>query len=324
MEEHIPNRRLENARAAFPMPKDVYVIAFIDTTLLGSGKTGLAITDKGLFWRNGNLTGFSKTYISWDDFSSESVWQEGKRKVEIGYDNYFYISNGSFQIERVVQLLEEIHDSFTGSTGLNLDFDLDLDDDNWERIAAELEMKFDAEDASENEEWMLAVAGQQYGPFELSVIREMVQIKQVRPENTHVWKPGMPDWIEFSKQPEMAALAAPSVSPPPLPTAQPVIPPVSPVANPSQDPLLATVGINDEAPVDFNQATEEHLQELPGIGIVGAKRILQERDVNGGFQSAEQVGEWLGLKPHQVDKLKKQTIFRPSATKQGSGRMVDY
>lgn len=315
MEEYIPPNKIENARAAFPIPQEVYIIAFIDTTIWGSGKTGLAITDNGVYWRNGQFKSFSKTYISWEEFCVQTMYKEGWNKVAIGYDKFFYVSSSVFKPDIVVQLLDEIQSALLG--------DVELDDDI-EAALLELEGAFNTT-KNTSSEWMIAVAGQQYGPYEFRVIREMVQIKQIQPENTHVWKAGMPEWVEFSKQPEMAALVAPSVSPPPMPKASlSVVPPASPIVAHPQETLNTTVDVSVDVPVDFNQATEEQLQELSGIGIVGAKRILQERDTIGGFQSAEQVGELLELKPHQVDKLKKQAMFGKPTTNRGVGRKVDY
>ncbi|REK74194.1 helix-hairpin-helix domain-containing protein [Paenibacillus paeoniae] len=305
-EEHIPPDRLENAYVTFPIPRDVYVIALIDTSFFGNGKSGLAITDNGLYWRNSLQR--DQAHISWGNFTLNKISQTGMHMIVIGQDNYIHVPN---RIERAFQLLQDIQNLILQK--IKLDYD-----------AGVLEY-----DEPESEEWMVAVAGQQYGPFEINIIQELVQIRQIRPETAHVWKSGMPEWVEFLKQPEMAALVAPSVQPPPmpppLPTNQFFIPPAASTATPFQETWDTTVADGVDTPVDFNQATEEQLQELPGIGIVGAKRILQERKANGGFQSADQVGEWLGLKPHQINKLKNQATFGlPPAAKRGNGRMVDY
>jgi competence ComEA-like helix-hairpin-helix protein len=76
--------------------------------------------------------------------------------------------------------------------------------------------------------------------------------------------------------------------------------------------------------VDVNTASYEELVEILGVGAVDAKRIIQEREAIGGFQTAEQIGELLGLKPHQVEKIRKLARFTPIPKKQNNSRVVDY
>src|SRR5690606_38742624 len=85
-------------------------------------------------------------------------------------------------------------------------------------------------------------------------------------------------------------------------------------------------------PVDVNTASMEELIEVLGVGIVGAERIVQQREAVGGFRSLEEVGKLLGLKPHQVERLRKQVIFTPIVASvsptptplKPNARVVDY
>lgn len=65
----MPEKKIANARAAFPIPMDEFVVALTDTTLFGSGKTGLAVTKWGLRWTNGSKVTNLKA-ISWEDFAN--------------------------------------------------------------------------------------------------------------------------------------------------------------------------------------------------------------------------------------------------------------
>ncbi len=59
-----------------------------------------------------------------------------------------------------------------------------------------------------------------------------------------------------------------------------------------------------EAPIDLNTATQEQLQELPGVGPVLAERIIAFRTQNGGFTSVEQLQGVSGIGEKRYAELK--------------------
>ena len=61
----IPEKKLRNAQSSFPIPQGEKVIALIDSTLLGSGKTGLAFTNWGVRWNNDSATETRINEYSW-------------------------------------------------------------------------------------------------------------------------------------------------------------------------------------------------------------------------------------------------------------------
>lgn len=70
-------------------------------------------------------------------------------------------------------------------------------------------------------EWMVAIAGQQYGPYTTDQLRGMAATSQFTPQSL-VWKQGMPAWAAAATVPELAPLFAPAPpagmpAPPPLP-----------------------------------------------------------------------------------------------------------
>jgi len=65
-----PEKKIINARAAFPVPPDEYILALTDTTLFGSGKTGLAVTKRGLRWANGGSTKTNVRALSWEEIAN--------------------------------------------------------------------------------------------------------------------------------------------------------------------------------------------------------------------------------------------------------------
>jgi competence protein ComEA len=57
------------------------------------------------------------------------------------------------------------------------------------------------------------------------------------------------------------------------------------------------------APVNLNQATEQELTDLPGIGPVMAARIIEFRDQHGGFDSVDQLSEVDGIGPATLQEI---------------------
>ena len=69
----------------------------------------------------------------------------------------------------------------------------------------------------------ISVNGQQYGPYDMTMMSQMVANRQVTP-NTYVWRPGMAQWLQAAQCPELAPLFGSPVPPPP-----PVTPPAPPI-----------------------------------------------------------------------------------------------
>lgn len=67
----------------------------------------------------------------------------------------------------------------------------------------------------------LSVNGQQYGPYDMPAIMQMIANRQIIPE-TYVWRPGMAQWMQASQCPELAPLFSSSAVPPPMPPAPPI------------------------------------------------------------------------------------------------------
>ena len=65
--------------------------------------------------------------------------------------------------------------------------------------------------------------------------------------------------------------------------------------------------------IDLNVAGEEELDRLPGVGASKALRIVQDREENGPFASAEELARVAGLGPRSVEKLKPYLRVRSAA-----------
>ncbi|MEV6865138.1 ComEA family DNA-binding protein [Streptosporangium subroseum] len=68
------------------------------------------------------------------------------------------------------------------------------------------------------------------------------------------------------------------------------------VGSPSPGVVAAPVPVDPAtAVIDLNTATPEQLEQLPGVGEVLARRIVEYRDKNGGFRNVEQLREVSGI-----------------------------
>jgi len=206
-------------------------------------------------------------------------------------------------------------------------FGEETSDDEWD-VELDDDAEADEEDANlpppppRESEWYLAIDGQQFGPYSMNVIRELVQSGQVAPATAFAWKRGMASWVPFTQIPELASLiGAPATPPPPPP---PPAPGHRAAPSAGQPPGGAFAGPESEPVVDINTASGDMLVEVLGLTPDDADRIVREREAIGGFASPEQVGEFLGLKPHQVIRLRKSARFSSIPKRPGRGRMVDY
>ena len=65
--------------------------------------------------------------------------------------------------------------------------------------------------------YMIVANGQQYGPFNMQQLQQMVQSGQMTSQ-TYVWKQGMSNWEFASNVPELSGLFTAGITPPPIPT----------------------------------------------------------------------------------------------------------
>jgi DNA uptake protein ComE-like DNA-binding protein len=55
--------------------------------------------------------------------------------------------------------------------------------------------------------------------------------------------------------------------------------------------------------IDINNVTETELSKLPGINIILAKRIIQQREFINGYKSKEEFYDFCALKPHFIEQI---------------------
>lgn len=193
-----------------------------------------------------------------------------------------------------------------------------------------------------NEQWFIAASDQQFGPYDLSTIQSMIASRQINPYECLSWKEGMENWLPFMEIPDLLALVQVSqppeqVAPPPLP-AKPAPPSPPPQRLTSLDELLVTTPPNlkesnervEAGRVDLNNASLDDLLTLTGISLASGERLIRERDVRIGFETVEQVGHFLELQPHQIEKLKRKAVlnrYKGQVSKQATSarnRVIDF
>lgn len=80
--------------------------------------------------------------------------------------------------------------------------------------------------------------------------------------------------------------------------------------------------------LDLNNATLDDLLEMPGFSLVTAQSFIKERDRRHGFASYTDIGEFLDLQPHQIEKLRMETTLNPMSdntiSKASKRAIVDY
>lgn len=69
-----------------------------------------------------------------------------------------------------------------------------------------------------------------------------------------------------------------------------------------------TAAGSEPAPVDLNAATSEQLQDLPGVGEVTARRILDWRAQHGAFTAVEQLREIQGIGERRLAGLREYVV----------------
>lgn len=69
-------------------------------------------------------------------------------------------------------------------------------------------------------------------------------------------------------------------------------------------PAVSKKEIPVSFPIDINKASLRELMELPDIGEVLAQRIIDHREMNGPFETTEEIMEVYGISEKRYEKIK--------------------
>lgn len=110
--EPVPEKKLRNARSSFPLDEDCRVLAFVDTTVFGSGKNGMAICEDGLYWHVYSRRG----EFLWDSFKlTGSIGRKDMFGVTMDSGRYqFNMAGTVYDPAQMAALLQEIKNFLNG------------------------------------------------------------------------------------------------------------------------------------------------------------------------------------------------------------------
>lgn len=299
----IPARKEANARERMHIPADEPVLALADTTVFRSGKDGVVVAARGIYWRNSAIDGGNENgRLTWEALARTRVALAGGL-VTLGEKEWVKPDVG--QAENTERLL----------LGVQWWARARMPPDQRQAAlaaAGEQEPEFVFAPATdEDPRWHLAVDGQSFGPYDTMRIGLMAAAGQVNADTAYAWTEGMAAWMPLRQVPALAAVlpdAPPPVAPPPPAPAAPARKAVRPVVAAAE-------------PIDVNGASVDDLLALPGMTRPRAELLVRERGPRGGFRDADQVGQLLGLQPHQVARMRGMVTFGRVAA---PGRLVDF
>jgi len=114
---------------------------------------------------------------------------------------------------------------------------------------------------------------------------------------------------------------------PSLPPLRPTMPNQRVLPQPALPPV-ETVAAPISSLVDVNNASEQEIAAIPGVGPLLAKKSIKFRESIKGFQSVEDFAQALGLKPHILEQIRSLVVISPIKATQvaakRSGRIVDF
>ena len=289
----IPEKKLATARNSYHIP-DAERVAALLIVGFSTGTDGLAVARNGLYWKSPQA---ASTSMSWEELAEVSIVKKGWGLSHdiVFSDRKAFNLNGNLKAKNIILLLLK-----------------------------ELQ-KLAAEGGAGSDQWMVAVAGQQRGPYNVATLLAMIQSRLIDPEAALVWCEKMDQWAALREVPEFRA-AAPAKRPPPLvaPPAGPTSAPPLPSASPPGAPPPQSGGAPG-ALVDLNTASFDQILTLPGMWVGAAAQVIEIRKQRGGFQSVDEVGHALDWPPHKVQRLaeRAEVVELPRASL-GAGRVVDF
>jgi hypothetical protein len=305
----VPVKKERNARDSMRIPPDETVLALLDATVWGGARNGVVVGTRGIYWRN-FVTPSKNAHMTWDALArarvaavadlivlSEQDWVEPASGGQMDFAAPFLL--GLQWSARARMPAEERAAAI--------------------RAAGEVEPPPPAPGEGVAQ-WHLAVDGQQFGPYDAATVGAMAAAGQVNADACHAWTAGMPGWVPLREVPELAAvISAPRPAPPVAPTPPTPTPPAAPQPAPAAS---KRADAEEEERIDVNTASVQELLVLPGMTLAGAEQVVRERGTRGGFTDADQVGQLLRLRPHDVERMRGMVTFSRIATPRG--RLVDF
>jgi hypothetical protein len=110
VEAEINPKKLRNACQAFPIPATSRVVGLIDCTVFGSNKTGLALCEDGIVWKNDWTAKTQVSRLSWADLAGREIGA-AKNEVLFGPEAVFGMTGAGIAPRTVALVLKAIRDA---------------------------------------------------------------------------------------------------------------------------------------------------------------------------------------------------------------------
>ncbi len=286
----IPEKKFYNVITEFLIPGGEEILAVVDATVFGSCKNGLAICREGMYVNNSWTGRTRRGFISWEDFKYADIGKLDRYEIEVTPSFTVNIAGSSMKQDMLMDIMFQIQ------SYLNRE---ETTRNNYEAPPAL---------GQQSNQWMLAIDGQQYGPYSTQDVTEMIRNHQINVEVTYAWKQGMEQWEMLGNLSEFIQ-QAPSAPPPPIPSNS---------SKATERELL-----QEEQIIDLNQASIKDLLALPGVDLSSAQNFIEERARRNGFTTYQEVRTMLNVQPHEFEEIKQITTLKPLSIG-GSGRVIDF
>ncbi|MEJ8545768.1 GYF domain-containing protein [Brevibacillus borstelensis] len=188
--EELTPSQLKTIFERFPLSPGERILAFVDTTLLGSRKLGMALTLNGIYWRSEAIQPGFITQLSWGQFLEVKLGIFGKYDLRLGTDGVF--NTAGCNRELLTGLLKElqIYIASLQADGLPVPFETGMPSKKKWNVPVK---------AAGEAEWMLVANGEMRGPLAANIMMWVAETGQIDLETSHVWKRGMKEWLKIKE-----------------------------------------------------------------------------------------------------------------------------
>lgn len=116
----IPQAKLNNAFAHYPVPTKETILGLVDATVFGSAKNGMAFGINGIYWKNDWTTTTARNFLAWDDLHQNigSISTNGPDLI-IAPGCAFNLAGSSVKPKALMKLLTNIVNNFPPKNSLN-------------------------------------------------------------------------------------------------------------------------------------------------------------------------------------------------------------
>lgn len=108
----VPEKKRENAMKLYPPPQNGRIAALIDTTIFGSAKSGMLISEYGISWKNNWINPSANTSMIWEEVARKSIVQKDKYLVVFDKNSLFDTCGSTIEIKKLIHLFEKIQSLF--------------------------------------------------------------------------------------------------------------------------------------------------------------------------------------------------------------------